>query len=516
MRVVCDNCGASYKIPDSKLTRDVNKATCRKCGNPILIRRPDEAVARMDSPETATGEERTQITSAAEMERQARSRGTPIPDDGSMDPRPTQVSPDNSGHESTVPRDESAVLASTAVLASAAVEPTGDRSTLIQPPSSVPSPFMAAPARQVASALPPPASPFVAPVPVPVVVAPPPLASKAPPSPPPAYLPKAAPLPAASAGAKSSYDPRGDLTFAAFLSSLAVVGALIGVGNAALGDVRIGAAGTFFGVAGATGAALVILTGARGTRPAGLILGGAGGFSLGAILAMAHLLAAGMIAPNADSGKADSGPVAAAIPRPAPALPQVAPADPSIDALGLAAAVDPAPQAEGSAGTQAIPPAPQAIPAAPLAFAPPPQAAPPVSAPPKAAPPPAAKVEPPPKAPERIVPKAEPAPKPKAAPVAAKAEAPASASPDTRVIDTMMKSNKGVKLCFIREQKSSGTLPSGVKVKLTIQPSGSVSSASIPSGEYAGTDFDACLSGAVKAINFPPFGGDALTLRFAF
>lgn len=42
MRVVCDNCGASYKIPDSKLTREVNRATCRKCGHQIVISRAGE------------------------------------------------------------------------------------------------------------------------------------------------------------------------------------------------------------------------------------------------------------------------------------------------------------------------------------------------------------------------------------------------------------------------------------------------------------------------------------------
>ncbi|GDX81544.1 hypothetical protein LBMAG42_33550 [Deltaproteobacteria bacterium] len=84
------------------------------------------------------------------------------------------------------------------------------------------------------------------------------------------------------------------------------------------------------------------------------------------------------------------------------------------------------------------------------------------------------------------------------------------------MIDTMMKSNKGVKICYIKEQKASGSLPNNVKVKLTIQPSGSVSSAKIPSGEYQGTDFDSCLSGAVKAITFPPFDGDPLSLTYAF
>jgi len=43
-----------------------------------------------------------------------------------------------------------------------------------------------------------------------------------------------------------------------------------------------------------------------------------------------------------------------------------------------------------------------------------------------------------------------------------------------------------------------------------------VSSASIPSGDYEGTAFDSCLSGAVKSISFPPFEGDAVTLTYPF
>lgn len=40
MKVICDNCRAVYKIPDEKLAKPVNKATCRKCGHRMLIPRP--------------------------------------------------------------------------------------------------------------------------------------------------------------------------------------------------------------------------------------------------------------------------------------------------------------------------------------------------------------------------------------------------------------------------------------------------------------------------------------------
>ena len=43
MRVVCDNCGAVYKISESKLVKEVNRATCKRCGHKILIARPGSA-----------------------------------------------------------------------------------------------------------------------------------------------------------------------------------------------------------------------------------------------------------------------------------------------------------------------------------------------------------------------------------------------------------------------------------------------------------------------------------------
>ena len=48
MKITCDKCGASYKIPEEKLTRDVSKATCKKCGEKIIIRRPGHTDAYED------------------------------------------------------------------------------------------------------------------------------------------------------------------------------------------------------------------------------------------------------------------------------------------------------------------------------------------------------------------------------------------------------------------------------------------------------------------------------------
>ena len=80
----------------------------------------------------------------------------------------------------------------------------------------------------------------------------------------------------------------------------------------------------------------------------------------------------------------------------------------------------------------------------------------------------------------------------------------------------MIRTNKGVKGCFIEEKNNSGDLPRGVKLRLAIENTGRVSSASISGGEWADTPFDDCLSGAVKGIQFPPFDGDPVKITYPF
>ena len=74
MRVVCDNCGATYRIPDHKLVREVNKATCRKCGHGIIIRKAGTsgAAPTVAPPKSISPDDATQIASAAEIEARAR------------------------------------------------------------------------------------------------------------------------------------------------------------------------------------------------------------------------------------------------------------------------------------------------------------------------------------------------------------------------------------------------------------------------------------------------------------
>ena len=74
MRVVCDNCGATYRIPDTKLTREVNKATCRKCSSPIIIRRNAPVGQPQRSSAPAPDSESTQITTYEHLKERERQR----------------------------------------------------------------------------------------------------------------------------------------------------------------------------------------------------------------------------------------------------------------------------------------------------------------------------------------------------------------------------------------------------------------------------------------------------------
>lgn len=72
MRITCDKCGANYKIPDEKLTKDVSRATCKKCGNKITIRKGGAAGSAYDFDEdddsVVNHEERTVIATVPEIQ----------------------------------------------------------------------------------------------------------------------------------------------------------------------------------------------------------------------------------------------------------------------------------------------------------------------------------------------------------------------------------------------------------------------------------------------------------------
>jgi len=104
MRISCDNCGATYRIPEHKLVRNVNKATCRKCGHAIIIKKGDE-VAPVGAGAPVSDRERTQITSQAELQARAiaQSQGVGaqrVPDPSPSHGLPTEISPAQSSPRS--------------------------------------------------------------------------------------------------------------------------------------------------------------------------------------------------------------------------------------------------------------------------------------------------------------------------------------------------------------------------------------------------------------------------------
>ena len=95
-------------------------------------------------------------------------------------------------------------------------------------------------------------------------------------------------------------------------------------------------------------------------------------------------------------------------------------------------------------------------------------------------------------------PKPEPKPEPKSAPT--KADIPKA------TLDSVILPNAIVRSCYMNEHKDKGTIPKSVSMEFTLQPNGSVTTASITSGPYVGTSFEGCLRTAFKTMKFPISG----------
>lgn len=80
----------------------------------------------------------------------------------------------------------------------------------------------------------------------------------------------------------------------------------------------------------------------------------------------------------------------------------------------------------------------------------------------------------------------------------------------------MLKTNANVKKCFVLYKQETGELPSRVDVKLTVQPSGKTTAASVKTEQYKGSSLDGCLGTAIKGITFPSFSGSAQDYSYPF
>ena len=556
MRVVCDNCGAVYKIADSKLSKDVNKATCKRCGHKIVIYRPgyrppQEAKAPVVEPEP---EERTVIKSVEGLDKIQQPSGK-VPAIGSLTAELRAIS---------LPGVKPVTPTAPATLGPASGAP------LPPPPKPLPQvgapPLPPAPPKAMPIGIPPkdapptahyggprpslPQVPKVPAVPVapptigegdktrpmtqppapsnggapavgrprplpsvktPVVTPPAPAAKKAPaPAPPSVKAPAVKPPPVKAAPAKkpapAGRDGSAELGIVAGLGAVGLLGALTAafmMSNAVMFAAGIGLAA----FAGASCLLLSIMSqrGRKGGQAfasifLGLIIGGAIGY-------IAHSQAA-------SAGTADTGDISELPPPPAPPEPTPAPEVPEAagDEVDAAGEGDTALSEEEKAELRKAE-------IASLGGSDPTPAA-------KPDPTPAPRRDPTP-APKKEVKKEEPTPKretsgrkpvgPGAPPKEKTSKSSeGSKGPSPFVIDTIIRNNANITRCFSLE-KARGTEVSGkIYLKFSIAPDGKVSRARITTSRFAGTALDQCVSKEVNQLQFPPFDGESQNVRYPF
>jgi hypothetical protein len=89
------------------------------------------------------------------------------------------------------------------------------------------------------------------------------------------------------------------------------------------------------------------------------------------------------------------------------------------------------------------------------------------------------------------------------------------ASVPVEVIHVMLSSNVNVKRCFVPLLKA-GALPPRVDVRFALSAAGKASGVGVMQPEYAGTDLDRCLAGAIAGISFPPTSGSGQNIVYPF
>jgi outer membrane biosynthesis protein TonB/DNA-directed RNA polymerase subunit RPC12/RpoP len=567
MRVVCDSCGATYKIPDTKLVKDVNRATCRKCGHRMLIRKAD-APPLGTYPSAATEEERTVIASAADLERRAREHlaaaqaatGTRLgarPPHAEEDPTMVKALAASQGGAAgiSVGRSRNEVPAAPARI---------QRRPADEPPTTVSSSIERMPERHVSQQLRPAQ-------PIPHSPRPPVedglksgAVFDAPRDGPASYdSPRGAPASFDAPRGGGAYDPNADARRAA-VGRQAVV-----MDQALRPPVPVASvpqpapaphAGFPNGGAGAAMPAPVTPVAAPPQRSGmGAVIGGAVLLVfLGTLGAVAYIFTRPQeqspervdkvtTEQPAEEAPAEAAPAEAVPPEAAPPV-EAAPTPEPAPAEVAEAAPPPAPE---PVVEKAPEPAPK-----PSSHSSSSRSSSRSSTSSKSTPPPTSNAievpEPPPatksvaaaktttstksSAPEvsdddllggggSTTPTPTPASKPAPTPAAVAAPpAPATEEEPTldtlplTVLDTIVRNNKNIKRCFFNEQQKTGVLPS-VSVKMKIETNGTVSSAAVaePTAQQ-GTELDACLSSAFKSLQFPAFKTPmgAVTYPFKF
>ena len=558
MRVVCDNCGAVYKIADSKLSKEVNKATCKRCGHKIVIYKPGSARAAGPSHSDAP-EERTVIKSVEGLDKLGQNTGK-VPAIGSLTaelraislpgvnpvtpPKPASLSaagmkpaapprpqPPRPQPPGIPPKDSPA----TAVYrgprpdlpplpkkpgvppAPPAVSGENDATRPMSHPPPAVVPQMPLPRAQHSSPVPP--KPARTPGGVPAAgkiaaghaVAP---LSTAP-SPPKKGQPASSIIPPElqtgsqdtvstsrmrATAAPASGSGASELGLVAGLGALTLIGV-----SASLFPPPVSTLGVFLAGVGASACLFLPMLSQRGRKPGkagialvlGLLIGSGLGF-------LAHIMANPVPADDGLGGTPLEDPK----PTDAPAEAAQAPV------TGEASLDSEATPADGLSEEEIA--EARKFDEAPATADPTPK---PVRKPdPTPAPKKVEKPKPAPKA-EPSTPRGLSRPKKPVGPGAEPGtrEKKASASgPSPFVIDTIIRNNANINRCFTLE-KARGTDISGkIYLKFSISPDGGVSRARITTSRFAGTALDQCVSKEVNQLNFPPFDGDTQQVRYPF
>lgn len=511
MKVVCDNCRAVYKVPDDKLTKAVNKATCRNCGHRMLIPRPKP---------NADPEERTLVTAVPPTPVGAPPRVAQRRDDDRESTLPGRH-PDDVRIETpmmaprigdTVPAPEEDFDGPDTRIKAASEQPTAKPQR--QPPSgrgpaSIPPQNRRGstppPAQQRAMQSAPPSNPGYQQSAPQYASAPQPPAQRRTPSAPPQrrQVPSApqpqpratpapapgrtshTPVPASNAVYGSAvHDPAGDLNWALLGTCMALMGgvllSLLSIFNHAL-VMWFGLAMTF---GGGILSFLVLLTGARGRRPAQTLLSVVLGFLISVILAsllVGTKLGAEKVIDAYDISFAPSTEgIAVASPVAAPGTPAPAPAAPT----SSEGAVAPVPDEEVVIvpnPTPGKPPKP--------GKAPKPQPAQPQPA----------------QQPQPVAAQPPPAPAP---------SGPSLVTVPVEVVHTIVSNNIEVKRCFV-PLFQSGSMPPRVDASFQISPQGKASSVVLAQPQYRGSQLESCLARAIGGLQFPP-AQQATALSYPF
>ena len=479
MRVVCDNCGASYRIPDHKLVKEVNKATCRKCGEAIIIRK-SAGMAVGNSQQEVDPEASTQVTEMSAVKGASpEPEVAAIPSGPAMghgfgqpaylpeDAGPPTVAQHMDFKDETIPRQD-------------LPEATAARLPLAIKAPAPPAPVSPAPPMPLAS----------------------PRAKAPPPTPSPARAKK-------GSSPASQHDFSGDLTVVMMSNFACAAGALFIV---VAQENWHRPMGLFVCLAGAILSLCVVISSDRGRRPASMLMSylvsfmvaGAAAFGLHTQENLGESVASVVLSDGPESGSV------AQLTEENPLVEGSGEED--ADAEGGDTPADPEAKPKADVPVQANPTTTprSGTGAFPAGGATKKEETPKVEASKKweddwrddwEEPAPTRK-DPPPPPPRR----AEPEPKPEA-----------SEGVPLVVLDTMLRSNRKVKGCFFAYKRETGTMPSGrINVKFKVRASGRPQEVRIAGGPYVNTSLDVCLGSAVSAIQFPPFEGEAKTYTYPF